>query len=73
MCHRLHHMLHRFVRPRNPVNPLIQHFVKTAHWLCRGYETSPLFRLRLTHNRGMVSPYPSLTLGEAASFRCYST
>ena len=39
------------VRPRNPVNPLIQHFVKTAHWLYRGYESSPWYMLRCIHNR----------------------
>ena len=55
MCtrHRLHHVPHR-CHPRNPVNPLIQHFVERAHWLCRGYESSPWYTLSLTHNRGIV-------------------
>ena len=54
-------------------NCWFQHFVKSAHWLCRGYEFSPLFTLRATHNRGIVSPCPSLTPDKPAWFRCHST
>ena len=50
-----------YARPRNPVNPLIQHFVKSAHWLCRGYESSPEYTLRHTHYRGIVKPCRALT------------
>ena len=67
--HRLRHVRHRFVR--SPTQP--SHFVKTAHWLCQGYESSPWYTPRHTHNRGIVRSFPSLTPGEAASFRCYSS
>ena len=43
------------IRTQPPVNPLIQHFVKSAHWLCRGYESSPEYTLRHTHYRGIYS------------------
>ena len=62
-----------YARPRNPFNPLIQHFVKSAHWLCRGYESSPEYTLRHTHYRGIVKSCRALTPAKAVSFCCYST
>ena len=69
--HRLYHVRHRFdTRPRNPVNPLIQHFVKSVHWLCRGYESSSLFTRGYIHDRDVVSPCQALYLDETTLFRC---